>query len=156
VQSVNEVPVEILLVEDDPNDVELTLRALRQRNLANHVRVLQDGAEALDYLFGDGPTAARVAGEPRLILLDLKLPKVDGHEVLRRLKADPLTRSIPVVVLTSSAEERDIAQSYDLGANSYITKPVDFDAFSAAVVQVGLYWMVLNRVAHGEPDRHPR
>jgi two-component system response regulator len=156
VQSVNGIPVEILLVEDDPNDVELTLRALRQRNLANHVRVLQDGAEALEYLFGDGPTAAHATGEPRLILLDLKLPKVDGHEVLRRLKADSTTRTIPVVVLTSSQEERDIEQSYDLGANSYITKPVNFDAFSAAVVQVGLYWMLLNRVPRGEPKKVPR
>lgn len=152
----NEIAVEILLVEDNPNDVELTLRALRQRNLANHVRVLQDGAEALEYLFGDGPTTAHVTGEPRLILLDLKLPKVDGHEVLRRLKADPITRNIPVVVLTSSQEERDIEQSYGLGVNSYITKPVDFDAFSAAVVQVGLYWMLLNRIPRGELDKVPR
>jgi len=152
---VNEIPVEILLVEDNPNDVELTLRALRQRNLANHVRVLQDGAEALEYLFGEG-AAARLTGEPRLILLDLKLPKVDGHEVLRRLKADPLTRTIPVVVLTSSQEERDIEESYNLGVNSYITKPVDFDAFSAAVVQVGLYWMLLNRIPRGELDKVPQ
>jgi CheY-like chemotaxis protein len=153
---VNELPVEVLLVEDDPNDVELTLRALRQRNLANHVRVLQDGAEAIAYLFGDGPAAAGVTGEPRLILLDLKLPKVDGHEVLRRLKADSSTRHIPVVVLTSSEEERDIEQSYDLGANSYITKPVDFDGFSAAVAQVGLYWMLLNRVPKSDLDKQPR
>jgi two-component system, response regulator len=156
VQSVNEAAVEILLVEDDPNDVELTLRALRQHNLANRVRVLQDGAEALDYLLGPGPAAARRTGEPRLILLDLKLPKVDGHEVLRRLKADPVTRAIPVVILTSSAEERDIARSYRVGANSYIVKPVDFDGFSAAVVQVGLYWMVLNQVPRGDAARTTR
>jgi two-component system, response regulator len=153
---VNELQVEILLVEDDPNDVELTLRALRQRNLANHVRVLQDGAEAIEYLFGDGPETAGVTGEPRLILLDLKLPKVDGHEVLRRLKADSATKHIPVVVLTSSQEERDIEQSYDLGANSYITKPVDFDSFSAAVAEVGLYWMLLNRVPKSDVDKQPR
>jgi CheY-like chemotaxis protein len=153
---VNEIPVEILLVEDNPNDVELTLRALRQRNLANNVHVLHDGAEALEYLFGDGPTTAHATGEPRLILLDLKLPKIDGHEVLRRLKEDATTRNIPVVVLTSSQEERDIEQSYDLGVNSYITKPVDFDAFSAAVAQIGLYWMLLNRIPRGELDKVPR
>jgi CheY-like chemotaxis protein len=150
VQSVNELPVEILLIEDDPNDVELTLRALRQRSLANHVRVLQDGAEALEYLFGTGPGSG-VGGEPRLILLDLKLPKVDGHDVLRRVKADPATRNIPVVVLTSSEEE-----SYNLGVNSYITKPVDFDRFSAAVVEVGLYWMLLNRVPKSDLDTSVR
>ena len=149
-------PVEILIIEDDPNDVELTLRALRQRNMANHVRVLQDGAEALEYLFGAGSASARTAGETRLILLDLKLPKVDGHEVLRRIRANPTTRTIPVVILSSSQEDRDIEQSYDLGANSFITKPVDFDSFAAAVVQLGMYWLLLNRAPRGEQGHGAR
>ncbi len=130
--------VEILLVEDNANDAELTLRALKQRNLANQVFLCRDGAEALDF-FADG--AGRV---PKVVLLDLKLPKVDGLEVLRRLKADPRTKSIPVVVLTSSREEPDIERAYALGANSYIVKPVDFEAFARAVSDVGLYWLLLN------------
>jgi two-component system, response regulator len=136
--------VEILLVEDNPNDAELTLRALQQHRLANRVLVARDGAEAIEFLFGEGLKA----GVPKVILLDLKLPKVDGLEVLRRLKAEERTRAVPVVVLTSSREEPDIATSYRLGANSYIVKPVDFEAFVRAVADVGLYWLLLN-----EPPR---
>ena len=137
--------VEILLVEDDPNDVELTLRAFRARNLANQVFVARDGAEALDFFFGEEANPLRDIGvTPRVVLLDLKLPKVDGLEVLRRLRADERTRSLPVVVLTSSKEEPDIAAAYSLGANSYIIKPVDFEAFARAVSEVGLYWVLLN------------
>jgi CheY-like chemotaxis protein len=137
--------VEIVLVEDNPADVELTLRALRRHNLANRVVCLHDGAAALDFLFRRGEYAERPAEEPRLVLLDLKLPKVDGIEVLRRIKADERTRSIPVVVLTSSAEERDVVESYRLGVNSYIVKPVEFERFGETVAQAGLYWMVVNR-----------
>lgn len=132
---------EILLVEDNPNDAELTTRALKQRNLANQLHVCRDGAEALDYI-------ARVSAVPKVILLDLKLPKIDGLEVLRKLKGDERTRSIPVVVLTSSREEPDIERAYALGANSYIVKPVDFDAFAKAVSDVGLYWLLLNHPPH--------
>jgi len=138
--------VEILLVEDNPSDMELTLRALKKNNLANRVRVACDGVEALDFIFATGAYAGRNAlDNPRLILLDLKLPKVDGLEVLRRLKADPRTRRIPVVVLTSSREERDIVESYSLGVNSYIVKPVDFEQFTAAVRELGFYWLLLNQ-----------
>lgn len=138
--------VEILLVEDNPNDMELTLHALKKNNLANHIQVVRDGAEALEFLFGTGPYAGRdINHAPRVILLDLKLPKVDGMEVLRRIKSDEITRSIPVVVLTSSREERDIVESYQLGVNSYITKPVDFEQFTEAVRQLGLYWLLLNQ-----------
>lgn len=141
--------VEILLVEDDPNDVELTLRAFRARNLANQVFVARDGEEALDFFFSDKAHPLRDIGVmPRVILLDLKLPKVDGLEVLRRLRADERTRSLPVVVLTSSNEEPDIAAAYRLGANSYIVKPVDFEAFARAVSEVGLYWVLLNEQPH--------
>jgi two-component system response regulator len=130
--------VEILLVEDNANDAELTLRALKQRNLANQVHVCRDGAEAMDFFSGGaGPI-------PKVILLDLKLPKVDGLEVLRHLKREARTKAIPVVVLTSSREEPDIEQAYALGANSYIVKPVDFEAFARAVSDVGLYWLLLN------------
>ena len=138
--------VEILLVEDNPEDVELTLRALTSHHLANQLFVCRDGAEAIDFFFGDAPNALRDIGViPRVILLDLNLPKVDGLEVLRRLKADERTRTIPVVVLTSSAEQPDIAAAYRLGANSYIVKPVDFEAFSRAVSDLGLYWLLVNR-----------
>ena len=141
--------VEILLVEDDPNDVELTLRAFRARNLANQVFVARDGAEALAFFFSEEAHPLRDIGVmPRVILLDLKLPKVDGLEVLRRLRADERTRSLPVVVLTSSREEPDIAAAYRLGANSYIVKPVDFEAFARAVSEVGLYWVLLNEQPH--------
>ena len=139
-------PVEILLVEDNPNDVELTLRALKRQNLANKVFVVRDGAEALEFLFATGAYAGRnVKNSPRVVFLDLKLPKVDGLEVLRRVKSDERTKVIPVVVLTSSREERDVVESYHLGVNSYIVKPVDFDKFIQAVSELGLYWGLLNQ-----------
>ena len=138
--------VEILLVEDNPNDVELTLRALKKHNLTNKVHVVKDGAEALEYIFANGAYAHRkVEHHPKVILLDLKLPKVDGLEVLRQLKSDERTKIIPVVILTSSKEEKDIVESYRLGANSYITKPVDFDKFVNSVSELGLYWLLLNQ-----------
>jgi CheY-like chemotaxis protein len=138
--------VEILLVEDNPNDVELTLRALKKNNLTNKVHVVKDGAEALEYVFANGAYAHRkIEHHPRVILLDLKLPKVDGLEVLRQIKSDERTKMIPVVVLTSSKEERDLVESYKLGANSYIAKPVDFDSFVKAVAELGLYWLLLNQ-----------
>lgn len=137
--------VEILLVEDNPNDAELALHALRQNHLANHVEHVRDGAEALEFIWCTGAYARRrMENGPKVILLDLKLPKVDGLEVLRRVKADPRTKVIPVVVLTSSREERDIVESYQLGVNSYISKPVDFQQFTAAVQQLGFYWLLLN------------
>lgn len=140
------LPVEILLVEDSDTDLELTLRALKKANVGNQIEVARDGEEALDFLFGRGAHQGRVAsGAPKLVLLDLKLPKVDGLEVLRALKSDPNLRSIPVVVLTSSHEQRDIVESYELGVNSYIVKPVDFDGFMRAVADLGLYWMLLNQ-----------
>jgi len=139
--------IEILLVEDNPNDVELTLRALKNHNLANNVRVVKDGAEALDYIFATGDFEDRNMNDtPRVILLDLKLPKVDGLEVLRRIKSDERTKTIPVVVLTSSREDRDIVESYKLGVNSYIVKPVDFDKFLDCVGELGLYWLLLNEL----------
>ena len=135
----------ILLVEDNPDDEALTLRALRKNNITNHVVVAHDGTEALDYLFGAGMYAGRdVSDTPQLILLDLKLPKIDGLEVLRRLRADDQTRLLPVVILTSSNEEKDLVNSYGLGANSYVRKPVDFNHFMEAVNQLGLYWLLLN------------
>jgi CheY-like chemotaxis protein len=141
--------VEILLVEDNPNDVELTLRALKKNNLTNKMHVVKDGAEALEYIFATGAYASRdINHHPRVILLDLKLPKVDGLEVLRQLKSDERTKVIPVVVLTSSKEERDLVESYKLGANSYIAKPVDFDNFVKAVAELGLYWLLLNQPPH--------
>jgi two-component system response regulator len=135
----------ILLVEDNPDDEDLALRAFRKSNVRNEVVVARDGVEALDYLFGTGTYAGRDTNvQPQVILLDLKLPKLDGLEVLKRLRADPRGRRLPVVVLTSSSEDRDMVQSYDLGANSYIVKPVDFAQFAEAVRQLQLYWMVLN------------
>lgn len=135
----------ILLVEDNPDDVELTLRALKIHNIANEVVVARDGVEALDYLFAGGTYAGRDTNVvPQLVLLDLKLPKVDGLEVLRRMRADERTMFVPVVILTSSKEEQDLANGYKLHANSYIRKPVDFNQFSEAVRQLGLYWLVLN------------
>lgn len=139
-------PVEILLVEDNPDDVELTLHALRTNNVTNKIRVARDGAEALDFIFGRGPHAGRSLRDgPKVILLDLKLPKVDGLEVLQQIKSDPSVQRIPVVVLTSSREERDVVRSYELGVNSYIVKPVDFAQFAEAVRQLGLYWTILNQ-----------
>jgi CheY-like chemotaxis protein len=139
-------PIEILLVEDNPDDVELTLKALTDSRLTNRIQVVRDGAEALDFLFGAGAHAERRdAAPPKVVLLDLKLPKVDGLEVLRRVKSDPKTRAMPVVVLTSSREERDIVDSYKLGVNSYIVKPVDFEQFVNAVRKLGLYWLLLNQ-----------
>jgi two-component system, response regulator len=138
--------VEILLAEDNPNDVELTLHTLRRHNLANRIHVVRDGAEALEFLFCTGAYAHRdIAHSPKVVLLDLKLPLVDGLEVLQRIKGDSRTRIIPVVVLTSSREERDIVESYRLGVNSYITKPVDFEQFTEAVRALGMYWVLLNQ-----------
>ena len=138
--------VEILLVEDNPDDVELTLHAFRKHNLANRVHVVRDGAEALDFLFCTGAYRdRRIEDSPHVVLLDLKLPKVDGLEVLRRMKEDPRNRMIPVVVLTSSREDRDIMESYQLGVNSYIVKPVNFEQFTEAVRQLGLYWLLMNQ-----------
>ncbi|UCH52866.1 MAG: response regulator [Pseudomonadota bacterium] len=135
----------ILLVEDNPDDEVLTRRALKKNDIPNEVVVARDGAEALDFLFGSGAHAGRdVAKPPQLVLLDLKLPKIDGLEVLRRLRADARTRLQPVVILTTSNEERDVVASYELGANSYIRKPVDFEQFMEAVRQLGTYWLVLN------------
>lgn len=135
----------ILLVEDNPDDVALTLRALKKSNILNEVVVANDGVEALDYLFATGAYAGRDTNVmPQLILLDLKLPKLDGMEMLRRMRADNRTRLLPVVILTSSREEQDIVDGYNRGANSYIRKPVDFSQFSEAIRQLGLYWLVLN------------
>ena len=138
--------VEILLVEDNPNDEELTLYALKKNNITNPIQIVRDGAEALEYLFCTGAYAHRQINDPpKVVLLDLKLPKVDGLEVLEQVKADERTRMIPVVMLTSSQEERDIVESYQLGVNSYIVKPVDFEQFVEAVHQLGLYWMLFNQ-----------
>ena len=137
--------VEILLIEDNPNDLALTLRAFQKNNLANHIHIARDGAEALEFIFCTGAYANRnIENGPKVILLDLKLPLVDGLEVLRRIKADPRTQRIPVVVLTSSREERDIVESYQLGVNSYIVKPVDFEQFTASMRALGMYWLLLN------------
>lgn len=139
--------VEVLLVEDNPRDAEMTLRALRKHNFANQVHWVKDGGEALDFMFCTGAYAGRNPNHTlKLVLLDLKMPKVDGVEVLRRLKGDPRTRTTPVVVMTSSQEERDLVDSYALGANSYIVKPVQFEAFLQTVSEVGLYWVVANRI----------
>jgi CheY-like chemotaxis protein len=137
--------VEILIVEDTPEDLDLALRALRKAKLTNHIHVVRDGEEALQFIFCKGPYAERqMENGPRVILLDLKLPKVDGLEVLQRIKGDPRTRSIPVVVLTSSKEQNDVVESYNLGVNSYIVKPVNFEQFSETVQKLGMYWLLLN------------
>ena len=138
--------VEILLVEDNAEDIELTLRGLKKHNLANRVFTVRDGEEALEFIFGSGRYSGRnINNTPKLILLDLKLPKVNGLEVLQKVKSDEKTRFIPVVVLTSSAEEKDIIESYRFGVNSYITKPVDFDKFLQSISEIGLYWLLINR-----------
>ena len=138
--------VEILLVEDNQTDAELAIRALKKNNCANKLVWVKDGAEALDFLFATGAFEGRsIQNGPKVILLDLRLPKVDGMEVLRRVKEDARTRSIPVVVLTSSKEDRDVAESYQLGVNSYISKPVEFDEFAKTVAELGLYWLLVNR-----------
>lgn len=143
-ENLNEV--EILLVEDNPLDVEMALRALEKNRLSNKVLVVNDGQEALDYLYQRGKYAGKTSGNrPKIILLDLKLPKVDGKEVLQVIKNDPEKKVIPVIVLTSSAEERDIFESYKLGVNSYIVKPVEFDKFVQAIEEIGLYWLLLNQ-----------
>lgn len=140
--------VEILLVEDNARDLELTMRALSKHKLANSVTAVRDGAEALDFIFARGAWSDRQIGNgPQVIFLDLKLPKVDGIEVLRQIKADERTRTIPVVVVTSSAEERDLVETYRLGVNSYVVKPIDFDAFMTTIAELGFYWLVVNRLA---------
>lgn len=140
------LPVEILLVEDSESDLKLTLRALKKANVANRIEVARDGEEALDFLFARGAHSGRLEREhPRLVLLDLKLPKVDGLDVLRAIKGDLSLRNVPVVILTSSPEQKDIVETYNLGVNSYIVKPVDFERFMTAVGEIGMYWMLLNR-----------
>lgn len=140
----------ILLVEDNPDDEELTLRALKQSRIANEIVVARDGREALDFLHGKGKYEGRdLERKPAVVLLDLKLPKIGGLEVLERMRADPASKLIPVVVLTSSSEDEDMLKSYRLGANSYVRKPVEFGAFANAVTQLGLYWMLLNETAPG-------
>lgn len=137
--------IEILFIEDNPHEAELTIRGLKKHNLVNKLKHIDDGAEALDFIFSRGIYADREnSHNPKLIILDLKLPKVDGLEILRQLKADEKTRVIPVVVLTSSQEEKDVVESYRLGVNSYIVKPVDFESFGKAVADLGLYWVILN------------
>ena len=142
--------VDILLVEDNPNDVKLTLNAFTTANLANSVHVARDGVEALEFLFGTASNPDKKLQErPKLILLDLKLPRLDGHEVLKRIKDDPRTSAIPVVILTSSAEERDVMRTYEVGANSYIVKPVDFEQFTESVRDIGKYWLEINHTQGG-------
>lgn len=140
------IPVDVLLVEDNPFDAEMTISTLQSQRLANRIEWVKDGDEALDYLFCRGKYTHRDSEPPRLVLLDLKLPKVDGLEVLRQMKADSRLRKTPVVMLTSSAEESDLVASYGLGVNSYVVKPVDFDHFSAAMAKLGFYWLLINRV----------
>ncbi len=145
--------VEILVVEDNPQDLELLMRALKKANLGNRIEIARDGAEALAFVFGEGAYAERrIEDAPRVILLALKLPKVDGLEVLRRIRSDPRTKTIPIVVLTSSKEQSDVVESYRLGVNSYVVKPVSFEQFAGAVQQLGLYWLLLNEApAAAEP-----
>jgi len=143
----------VLLAEDDPNDVELTLAALKEHKLANRVVVVQDGAEALDYLYRKGRFSDRPAGNPIVVLLDLKMPKVDGLEVLRQIKHNPAFKSIPVVVLTSSRQDQDIIESYQLGVNAYVVKPVAFAEFVKSVQHIGLFWMLTNEPPAGTLDQ---
>jgi two-component system response regulator len=138
--------VEILLVEDSDADAEMTTRAIRKGNVVNRLVRVRDGVEALDFVFREGAYSQRSGGNPRLILLDLKMPRLGGIDVLRRLKADQTTKTIPVVVFTSSAEEKDVVESYQLGVNSYLVKPVDMSAFTNVITQTGLYWAVMNRM----------
>ena len=145
----------ILLAEDDENDVELTLEALAAHHLSNEVMVVNDGAEALDYLHRQGKYRLRSNGDPVVVLLDLKMPKVDGMEVLRRMKSDPTLKIIPVVILTSSREERDIIEGYELGVNAYVVKPVDFDQFIEAVKELGLFWVLINEPPLGSVQKVP-
>ncbi len=140
--------VEVLLVEDNRDDAELTMRALKRNNLSNALVHLKDGAEALEFIFGKEPGEGKPDRKPKVILLDLKMPKVNGMEVLERVKSDPRTKNIPVVILTSSGEDPDIQKCYALGANSYIVKPVDFDSFAKAVSDIGMYWLLLNQPPH--------
>jgi len=141
---------EILLVEDNPNDVKLALNAFKTANLANSVHIARDGVEALEFLFGAASNLdEELLERPKLILLDLKLPRLDGHEVLKRIKGDPRTSAIPVVILTSSAEERDVMRTYEVGANSYIVKPVDFEQFTESVRDIGKYWLEINHTQSG-------
>lgn len=143
---VTNTEVEILLVEDNPSDAEMTLRALKKNKLVNKIVHLKDGAEALDFIFGTGAFNGRnIKNKPKVILLDLKMPRVDGLEVLRQVRENPLTRTIPIVVLTSSREDPDVRKCYELGVNSYIVKPVGFENFSKAISELGLYWMLLNQ-----------
>jgi CheY-like chemotaxis protein len=138
--------VEILLVEDNQDDLDMALRALRKANLTNHIQTVRDGAEALEFIFCQGAFAGRkFENPPKVILLDLKLPKIDGTEVLKRIKSDARTKTIPVVILTSSKEQRDVIESYNLGVNSYIVKPVNFEGFAAAIQEVGMYWLLHNQ-----------
>ena len=141
----SDTTVEILLVEDNPNDELLALHAFRKHKIANNIQVVRDGAEALEFIFCTGAYASRLHENPRMILLDKKLPLVDGMEVLRQIRADPRTKTIPVVMLTSSSEERDLIESYQLGVNSYIVKPVDFDQFNETAKQLGYYWLLINK-----------
>jgi two-component system, response regulator len=138
--------VEILLVEDSKDDLDMTLRALRKANLTNHIHVARDGEEAVEFIFCQGAHAGRTfENPPKVILLDLKLPKIDGMEVLKRIKSDERTKMIPVVILTSSKEQRDVIESYNLGVNSYIVKPVNFEGFATAIQEVGMYWLIHNQ-----------
>jgi two-component system, response regulator len=141
--------VEILLIEDNPHEAELAIRNLKKHHLANNLIHIDDGAEALDFIFSRGQYSNRNQVNPKLILLDLKLPKVSGHEILKAIRADERFKSIPIVVLTSSNEETDIMESYKLGVNSYIVKPVNFEAFSKSIADLGMYWMVLNKIPVG-------